>query len=100
MSGVVIIGSGLAGYTLAKEFRKLAPDTPLRIVTADDGAFYSKPLLSNALAKGKTAETLPTATTTQKTKQHKTDNTTHAHVTSIDSAAHTISTDHDTVSYG
>src|SRR3569833_1887634 len=65
MSGVVIIGSGLAGYTLAKEFRKLAPDTPLRIVTADDGAFYSKPLLSNALAKGKTAETLPTATAAQ-----------------------------------
>jgi len=100
MSGVVIIGSGLAGYTLAKEFRKLAPDTPLRIVTADDGAFYSKPLLSNALAKGKTAETLPTATAAQMAEQLKAVITTHAHVTSIDTAAHTISTDHETVSYG
>src|SRR3569833_338418 len=100
MSGVVIIGSGLAGYTLAKEFRKLAPDTPLRIVTADDGAFYSKPLLSNALAKGKTAEPLPTATAAQMAEQLKAVITTHAHVTSIDTAAHTISTDHETDSYG
>src|SRR3569832_1465603 len=100
MSGVVIIGSGLAGYTLAKEFRKLPPDTPLRIVTADDGAPYSKPLPSYALAKRKTAETLPTATAAQMAEQLKAVITTHAHVTSIDTAAHTISTDHETVSYG
>src|SRR3569832_811753 len=100
MSGVVIIGSGLAGYTLAKKFRKLAPATPLHIVTAYDGTFYSKPLLSNALAKGKTAETQPTSTAAQMAEQLKAVITTHAHVTSIDTAAHTKSTDHETVSYG
>src|SRR3569833_2924981 len=100
MSGVVIIGSGLAGYTLAKEFWLLAFVFLLCIVTADDGAFYSKPLLSNALAKGKTAETLPTATAAQMAEQLKAVITTHAHDTSIDTAAHTISTDHETVSYG
>lgn len=58
MDPVVIIGSGLAGYTLAREFRKLDRATPLAILTADDGGFYSKPMLSNALASGKTPQQL------------------------------------------
>ena len=48
MAPIVILGSGLAGYTLAREFRKLDPVTALVIVTRDDGAVYSKPMLSNA----------------------------------------------------
>ncbi|ROR32381.1 NAD(P)/FAD-dependent oxidoreductase [Inmirania thermothiophila] len=55
---VVIVGTGLAGYTLARELRKLDAETPLVLVTADDGAFYSKPMLSNALAEGKDADAL------------------------------------------
>jgi rubredoxin-NAD+ reductase len=62
MQPIVIIGTGLAGYQLAREFRKLDPDAPLTIVTVDDGKYYSKPLLSTALTSGKTAETLPTST--------------------------------------
>ena len=55
---VVILGSGLAGYNLAREFRKADKDTPLVIVSRDDAGFYSKPMLSNALAGGKTAAAL------------------------------------------
>lgn len=58
MAPIVIIGSGLAGYTLARELRKLDRETPLALVTADDGSFYSKPMLSNALASGKSASAL------------------------------------------
>ncbi|WP_042297983.1 NAD(P)/FAD-dependent oxidoreductase [Paraburkholderia bannensis] len=47
---IVIVGSGLAGYTLARELRKLDSETPVLIVSRDDGRFYSKPALSNALA--------------------------------------------------
>ena len=57
-AGVVILGSGLAGYTLAREFRKLDKDTPLTILSRDHAGFYSKPMLSNALASNKTAATL------------------------------------------
>ncbi|MBX9634330.1 MAG: FAD-dependent oxidoreductase [Magnetospirillum sp.] len=53
--GVVIVGSGLGGYTLAREFRKLNRETPITIITADGGEAYSKPMLSNALAQGKDA---------------------------------------------
>lgn len=43
MDPIIIIGSGLAGYYAAREFRKLNKETPLVIVTADSGPFYSKP---------------------------------------------------------
>lgn len=57
-TGVVIVGSGLAGVSVARELRKLDAAVPIRIVTADSGGFYSKPNLSNALAAGKTATQL------------------------------------------
>ncbi|MBZ0106740.1 MAG: FAD-dependent oxidoreductase [Sulfuricella denitrificans] len=65
MSPLIIIGSGLAGFTLAREWRKLDSATPLHIFTADDGGFYSKPMLSNAMAGGKTAAQLATKTAAQ-----------------------------------
>ena len=53
MALIVILGAGLAGFGVARELRKLDKQVPIRIVTADAGAFYSKPSLSNALAAGK-----------------------------------------------
>ncbi len=55
----IIIGSGLAGYSLARELRKLDKSTPLVILSADDGRYYSKPMLSNALTSGKTPAEIP-----------------------------------------
>lgn len=66
---IVIVGSGLAGYTLAREVRKLDRDTPLTIVTGDDGRSYSKPMLSNAFAQGKDAFTLAFASAQQMARQ-------------------------------
>lgn len=55
---LIIMGTGLAGYNLAREFRKLDTQRELVLVTADDGRFYSKPLLSTGFAKGKEADEL------------------------------------------
>jgi len=57
-AGVVVLGSGLAGYSLAREIRKLDKQMAITIVTADDGEVYSKPMLSNALIQGKTSDGL------------------------------------------
>ena len=57
---VMIIGSGLAGWTIAKEFRKIDSSTPLVMVTAESGDFYAKPALSNAFAQKKDALQLVT----------------------------------------
>jgi rubredoxin-NAD+ reductase len=55
---LIIVGTGLAGYTLAREWRKLDRARPLVMLTADDGSFYSKPMLSNGLAQAKSADAL------------------------------------------
>ena len=58
---VVIIGTGLAGYGLAKEFRKHDEETPLILITSDDGRAYSKPMLSTGYTKDTAADDLATA---------------------------------------
>ena len=55
---VVILGTGLAGYGLAKEFRKHDTDTPLILITSDDGRSYSKPMLSTGYTKDTSADDL------------------------------------------
>jgi len=55
---VVILGTGLAGYGVAREFRKHDPDTPLILITSDDGRSYSKPMLSTGYTKGQTPDDL------------------------------------------
>lgn len=55
---LIIIGTGLAGYNLAKEFRKLNTERELILITHDDGHFYSKPQLSTALSQSKSPQQL------------------------------------------
>jgi rubredoxin-NAD+ reductase len=55
---VVILGTGLAGYGLAKEFRKHDTETPLILITSDDGRAYSKPMLSTGYTKDTSADDL------------------------------------------
>ena len=56
MHPIVIIGSGMAGYTVAREFRKLSPAQELVMICADDAVNYAKPTLSNAFAGNKAPE--------------------------------------------
>jgi len=81
---LVIIGTGLAGYNLAREFRKLDQSTPLLLVTGDDGAFYSKPLLSASLAHGRTPQQLASATAEEMARELNAEILVHTQVTDID----------------
>lgn len=56
MHPIVIIGSGMAGYAVAREFRKLNPEQELMMICADDAINYAKPTLSNALVGNKAPE--------------------------------------------
>ncbi|MCJ8274823.1 MAG: FAD-dependent oxidoreductase [Psychrosphaera sp.] len=55
---IIIIGSGLAGYTLVKDFRRLNKSASILMISADDGCYYSKPMLSTGFAKHKSAADL------------------------------------------
>ncbi|WP_231113104.1 NAD(P)/FAD-dependent oxidoreductase [Vibrio natriegens] len=57
---IVIIGSGHSGYQLASALRAQSANVPITVFTCDDGALYSKPALSNALAMGKNGDALQT----------------------------------------
>lgn len=58
---VIIIGSGMAGYTLARELRKLTTNLPIVMVCQDSGDSYAKPTLSNAYAQNKLADSIANA---------------------------------------
>lgn len=81
---VVIIGTGLAGYNLAREFRKLDGDTPLLLITADDGRSYSKPMLSTGFAKQKDADGLCMAGAGAMAEQLNAEIRTHTRISGID----------------
>jgi rubredoxin-NAD+ reductase len=81
---LVIIGTGLAGYNLAKEWRKLDGDTPLLLITADDGRSYSKPMLSTGFGKAKDADGLVMAEAGAMAEQLRAEIRTHTRVTGID----------------
>src|SRR5471030_2021146 len=69
MQPIVIIGAGMAAYSLARELRKLDKTSRLTIVTADSGGAYAKPMLSNAFALNKQASQLVSASAEQMATQ-------------------------------
>ena len=99
MYPTIIVGSGLAGFTLAREWRKLDADSPLLMVTTEDGYFYSKPMLSNALAGGKTAQQLINKPAAQMEQELKITIMARARVSAIDSARHTLTVDGQDIEY-
>ncbi|TRX54989.1 rubredoxin--NAD(+) reductase [Thalassomonas sp. M1454] len=98
---IVIIGTGLAGYNLAKEIRKHDTTTPIKMFTNDDGAFYSKPQLSTGFAKNKSAAELVSQTAEQMAEQLHAEIHIFSPITAIDSAAKTITCSNNGIhSYG
>lgn len=91
MSGVVIVGSGLAGYMTAKAWRELDAKTPLTLVTQEAGGFYSKPQLSTAMAHGKTADDLMLYTASEMEQQLQARILTRACVSAINPRQKTLS---------
>jgi len=91
MSPITLIGTGLASYTVARELRKLDKESPLRIITQDDGHFYSKPMLSNAFAQNKTPESLLITPVTKMAEQLNAEIITQTPVTQIVPDQHLVS---------
>ena len=89
---LIIIGAGLAGWSVVREFRKLDPITPVLMITADSGDFYAKPSLSNAFAQGRAPAQL---VSTEASKMAAAQNVTllpHTRVTGMDVNAKVVRT--------
>lgn len=98
-SPIVVIGTGLAGYNLVKELRKLDSEHPILMITADDGRNYSKPMLSTGFGKQKNADELAMASAADMAAQLNVAIRTHTQVTGVDTDAHTLFIGEEPVRY-
>lgn len=99
-SAIVIIGSGLAGYTLIREIRKLDKEAPITLVTREPGYFYSKPMLSTALASKKEPENLISTSSENMATQLNINILSQTDVNAIDTNQQMIVTTKGNLSYG
>jgi rubredoxin-NAD+ reductase len=100
MDNIVVMGSGLAGYTLIRELRKLDRQTPVVLVTRDSGDYYSKPMLSNALAQRKDAASLVLTQAAEMAAQLGVTLRPYCEVTAIDTGARRLQTTQGELRYG
>jgi len=99
MDPIVIIGSGLAGYNVARELRKLDKEIPLMVISSDSGHFYSKPMLSSALGSKKTPESIPLNGPEQMSGQINGPVRARTYVTNLDPAQHMVRIGEESVRY-
>lgn len=92
MEPIIVVGSGLAGYSVIRELRKLDREVPVMMLSRDSGDFYSKPMLSNAFAQGKDAAALVQTPAADMAKQLGITVRSHIEVQSIDVAAKCLTT--------
>ena len=96
---IVIIGSGLAGYTVIRELRKIDKDVPITLITREPGYFYSKPMLSTAFANSKLAEQLISSSSDAMAEQLNLTVLGNTDVHSIDAQAQLLCTSNGEVGY-
>lgn len=99
MSPIIIIGAGLAGWTTARELRKLDKTTPVLLITADSGDFYAKPSLSNAFAQKRGPTQLVTTPAAGLSEAQNVRLQPHTRVTAIDTRRQIVSTSAGDFSY-
>jgi len=99
-STIVVIGSGLAGYTLIREIRKLDKTVAITLITREPGYFYSKPMLSTALASKKESNQLITTASEGMASQLEINILSQTDVSAIDTAAQILQTSSGHVPYG
>lgn len=89
---IIVVGAGLAGYGVLRELRKLDPQASLTLVAADTADFYSKPMLSTALAKGKSAAQLISTPAANMAEQQRSTLHANTRVERIDAQTRTLHT--------
>lgn len=99
MNKIVILGSGLAGYAVARELRRLDADIGITLVSRDGGDFYSKPMLSNAYAQHKEAAELVQTPAAQMAQQLDIELINHCEVHALDAGGKRLSTTRGMLGY-
>jgi rubredoxin-NAD+ reductase len=97
---VVIVGAGVAGWSVAEAIREQDGETPILLVSACEGISYPKPALSTALAHGKSADDLVEIDAVAHAQQLGMDVRTETRVLKIDTARKRLTTAKGGIQYG
>ncbi len=90
---LVIVGAGLAAWTVVRELRKLDAQRRIVMLSSDSADFYAKPTLSNALAQKRSADQLVTTPAAKMAETLQVQLLPHTRVHSLDTLARTLSYD-------
>lgn len=97
---VVVVGTGLAGITLARELRRRGAHRAITLVSADSGDAYAKPALSNALAQRRDADALVNASSETWARELNVTVLSRTRVLAIDRDNRLVQTDRGPLAYG
>jgi rubredoxin-NAD+ reductase len=87
---IVIVGTGFAGYSVAREVRRRDRAVGILMLSLENGNQYSKPMLSNAFAEQMSAEQLAGTPKDQMAKRLNVAIRSHTGVDWVDPAAHCL----------
>ncbi len=90
---LVIVGAGLAAWTVARELRKLDVQRRIVMLSNDSADFYAKPTLSNALAQKRSSDQLVTTPAAKMAETLQVQLLPHTRVHSLDTLARTLTYD-------
>ncbi len=97
---LVIVGAGIAGWSVAEAVRRRDPLRPILLVSACDGAVYAKPSLSTSLAKALTPADLVDASAETRGLELGVETLTRARVLKIDRVKRRLITACGGIGYG
>lgn len=96
---IVVVGSGIAGYSVIKQLRHHDEKVPMIMISKDAGDYYSKPALSTALTKKISPTKLVITKASVMAQQLKIDIVPECHVKFIDTLHKSIETSQGTIYY-
>lgn len=97
---IVIVGAGIAGWSVAEAIRAEDAQTPILLVTGCEGLSYPKPALSTAFAHGKDADAIVEQDAESKAASLRIEVRTETRVIKIDRAKKRLTTAKGGIEYG
>ncbi|WP_462331338.1 FAD-dependent oxidoreductase [Thiohalocapsa halophila] len=97
---LIIVGAGVAGWSVAEAARRREPSLPILLVTACEGAVYAKPSLSTALAHGRAPADLVDASAEERSAELGIEVLTRTRVLKLDPAKRRLITARGGIAYG